>query len=61
MKIIIKGVCQEKRTGKWTANIYIDGKNRYLGRFSTKECAAEAYNDAAEKLYGQFAKLNDIK
>jgi hypothetical protein len=39
-----KGVYQER--GKWTARIRINGKTKYLGRFDTKEAAADKYKSA---------------
>ena len=44
----------------WSARIQANGKAKNLGRFHTEEEAAAAYNDAARKLHGQFAKLNDL-
>lgn len=35
-------------------------KTIYLGSFTTPEEAARAYNNAAVKLYGVFAKLNSV-
>jgi hypothetical protein len=34
--------------------------DRSLGAFATEEAAAEAYNAAATRLYGEFAYLNDV-
>jgi hypothetical protein len=53
------GVCFKR--GKWEASIHllVDGKSTYLyiGRFSTKEEAAQAY-DAEARRRGEFAVLN---
>lgn len=55
-----KGVTLHKDTGKWTANIRYGGRQRYLGLFTTKEEAAEAYNRAAREHHGEFAFINKI-
>ena len=44
----------------WKAQIKINQKNVNLGRFSSKEGAAEAYNKAAKIYYKEFANLNKI-
>ena len=53
-----KGVCPSRN--KWQASIRGNGKQIYLGVFSTQEEAASAYNKAAPKYHGEFAKLNLI-
>lgn len=55
-----KGVSWCKRDKKWIAQIAPHGKNKYLGRFDCKHEAAEAYNEAAKKHFGEFARLNVI-
>ena len=45
--------------GKWEARIRVDNKLLYLGRFSSEEDAAIAYNKAAPIHHKSFAKLND--
>jgi hypothetical protein len=59
-----KGVSWYKRDGKWAADIQwrtagIKGGKR-LGYFETEIEAAEAYNKAAQKQWGEFALLNEI-
>lgn len=45
----------------WRASISINGKPKTLGYFATPLEAAQAYNDAALKHFGDFAKLNDLE
>lgn len=57
------GVCYRKgkwRTKRWMASITIDNKRKFIADFNTKEEAAKAYNLAATKYFGQFARLNPI-
>jgi hypothetical protein len=56
-----KGVCFEKYNCKWRARIGINGKQKHLGYYETKEDAAKAYNDSAIENFGEFARLNIIK
>ena len=42
----IKGVSWDASRGKWTASMYKDYKRISLGRFDTKDAAAEAYLEA---------------
>lgn len=46
---------------RFLLNIIDSNKKIYLGSFYNKEDAAKAYNDAAIKYFGKFAKLNNIK
>lgn len=55
-----KGVTQDARNGKWHAEIRHQAKHFSLGYFSVREEAALAYNEAAERLFGEFARLNDV-
>lgn len=50
----IKGVSWDSRNEKWIAQIGFKGKNFYLGRFDTKEQAAEARKEAEDNLHGEF-------
>jgi hypothetical protein len=53
-----KGVSWSKKLSKWWGNIRINGKTLHLGYFASKEEAARAYDEAAKKHFGEFAKLN---
>lgn len=53
-----KGVCWDKNTQKWRADIMVNGIRRFLGRFIEVLDAAKAYNQAAVELHGEFAVLN---
>lgn len=53
-----KGVTRNKYKGNWIAQIKINGKHLSLGRFDDIQEAARAYDDAARKYFGEFAKLN---
>ena len=55
-----KGVCWHKKAEKWIAHIKVNGKGIYLGLFLVKEDAARAYNAAALRYFGEFARLNQI-
>lgn len=55
-----KGVAFCPATGRWRAEIYADGKRYRLGRFNTPELAAAAYDAAARKLHGEFARTNEM-
>ena len=46
--------------GKWRAEIQIFGRTIHLGCFADKKDAARAYNEAAKKYFGEFARLNVI-
>jgi hypothetical protein len=53
----LKGAYFHRRVGKWTTNIRMQGKVMHLGYFDTPEEAHAAYAAAAEKHYGEFARL----
>lgn len=43
---------------RWTAAIHHEGVRHHLGSYATKEEAADAYRQAAEKLFGEFARTS---
>lgn len=53
-----KGVCWDPNREKWLAQIRKDGVGKHLGRFRDELAAAEAYDEAARKLFGEHARLN---
>jgi hypothetical protein len=50
-----KGVHRRRDTGQWRAQIWKDGRARYLGQFATPQAAHDAYVRAARELFGEFA------
>ena len=55
-----KGVTWYKRDRKWRASIGIKSKWKHLGDFENKIQAAIAYNNAATKYFGEYARINII-
>jgi hypothetical protein len=56
-----KGVYWEKRKNKWQSQITFNNRTKSLGRYNSEKDAALAYNKAALKQFGEFAKLNNIE
>lgn len=50
-----KGVCWDKASKKWKAQINIDGKKHSIGRFTKEKEAAKAYQKKAKEAFGEFA------
>ena len=55
-----KGVTWYARSGKWQAQIQIDGRNKHLDYFTDEIAAGRAYNEAALKAWGEFARENEL-
>lgn len=55
-----KGVGFSKVSNKWRAYIQKNGRSMHLGLFINEEEAARAYNEAAKKHFGEFARLNEV-
>jgi hypothetical protein len=53
-----KGVYWSRQRGKWVASIWFDGRERHLGVFTDPAAAAHAYDAAAHKAFGEFARPN---
>ena len=56
-----KGVSWSKQKNRWRSRITVNGREIHLGLFCNEIDAAKAYNDAALKHYGEYAKLNKIE
>lgn len=55
-----KGVTKRSNCRSWIARIFLNGKNKNIGRFSTEIEAALAYNFMAAHHFGEFALLNEV-
>jgi len=53
-----KGVYWSKARGKWESKLEFNGKRIWVGRFTSIEEAANAYDRTAKKYFGEFAHLN---
>ncbi len=54
------GVSYYKAAKKWQAYIRKDNKPIFLGKHDSENMAGKAYNEAALKYHGEFARLNII-
>jgi len=52
------GVHFDKKRTLWAATIRHNGRSVWLGRFENEIDAAKAYDKAAKKYHGEFARLN---
>ena len=55
---IFRGVSWHVCRQTWQATIGVDGKKHFLGVHPSEMAAALAYDDAARRLHGEFARLN---
>jgi hypothetical protein len=55
-----KGVYHQKKYDRWVTSICVGGKHMHIGSFDNPQEAARAYNEAAIKYHGCFAKLNEV-
>lgn len=53
-----KGISFDKARGKWSAELWLNGKKFFLGRFVKEIDAKKAYDVAAKKFHGQFIYSN---
>ncbi len=53
-----RGVYYDRRHSSWRATISFKGRQKYLGYFTNEIEAAHAYDAAAIRLYGEFARPN---
>jgi hypothetical protein len=53
-----RGVTRHTQTGRWQAQIKVNGVNHFLGLFRIETEAAAAYDHAARVNFGEFARLN---
>lgn len=52
----VKGIYMDTKLNKWRAQIKIDGRKIYLGLYDCIAAASIAYQIAADKYHGEFAR-----
>lgn len=52
----VKGVCFHRGTQRWRARLQYNGKRIHLGDFKEKEAAQIAYEAAAKRHFGEYAR-----
>lgn len=53
-----RGVTLHRRSRMWQASIKHGGNTEYIGSFTSARVAAEAYDERAAEVHGEFAQLN---
>lgn len=53
-----RGVCFDNKRQLWKAEMGLTNKSIYIGRYTTAEEAARAYDEAVYEWAGQYARLN---
>lgn len=53
-----KGVSWHARSRRWRARICVNGKELYLGGFTSEKEAADTYDAKAREVFGGYARLN---
>jgi hypothetical protein len=53
----LKGVYWHQPTSKWRVKASINGKQKHIGLFDSKESAYSAYCDVVKKNYGEFSNV----
>lgn len=56
-----RGVTFNKKLGRWSCVIVVDGVREYLGLFDTPAAAGAAYDERARVAYGQFYRAPSRK
>jgi hypothetical protein len=52
----VKGVSWHRKNRNWRVRIKVAQKYLHVGSFASKEVAAQAYADAAQRYFGEFAR-----
>lgn len=55
-----KGVRWRKDIKKWQVQVYNKSHKEFGGHFSDEKEAAKVYNEIAKRLYGEYARLNEV-
>lgn len=55
-----RGVIWHKSNSKWEARIYENGKQRFLGYYTSEEEAARVYDEAAARITGRVVNFPSL-